>query len=302
VAPVAGSGAARASSTPAPSTTAAPATVTVAAAGDLTCDPADTGDEDGGNTGPDKCRMKAVGALIAKARPAAFLALGDTQYDDGRLEAFRAGYDKAFGALLPITHPVVGNHEYLTKDAAGYFAYFGTRAGTPGEGWYSFDLGGWHVIALNANCDQIDCSSSGDQGRWLTNDLAQHRTSTCTLAYWHQPRWSSGEHGDDDAVAGMVSTLVEGGADVILSGHDHDYERFRRQAPDGSADADHGIREFVVGTGGRSLRSTGSHEGSEVALSDTFGALFLTLAPASYGWQFRGVDGAVKDKGSTACH
>jgi hypothetical protein len=282
---------------------ATPATppVTVAAAGDLACDPAGTGDEDGGNAGPGKCQMKAVGALIASAHPDAFLALGDNQYNDGRLQAFQGGYARAFGALLPITHPAIGNHEYLTKDAAGYFDYFGDRAGPRGEGWYSFDLGAWHVVALNANCDQLDCSSGGPQGRWLKNDLAVHQTA-CTLAYWHQPRWSSGEHGDNPAVGDLVSLLVEGGADVVLNGHDHDYERFRRQAPDGSADPQHGVREFVVGTGGRSLRGTQGHDGSEVAMSDTFGALFLTLTPASYSWQFRGVDGTVKDKGSTPCH
>jgi Calcineurin-like phosphoesterase len=274
--------------------------VTVAAVGDIACDPDGAPDDDGDGSGPDECRYRPVGELVTAARPAAFLALGDVQYDRGGLEAFRAGYDRAFGALLPVTHPVPGNHEYQTPGAAGYYDYFGPRAGPRGTGWYSYDLAGWHFVALNSNCHDVDCSADGDQVRWLRSDLAAH-PATCTLAYWHQPRWSSGVHGDNTSVGALTAALVDAGVDVLLTGHDHDYERFRPQDASGAA-ADDGVREFVVGTGGRNLRKVSHSDGTRAIDNEHFGALLLTLTPAAYRWQFRAVGGTVVDRGDASCH
>jgi hypothetical protein len=278
--------------------------VTVAAAGDMSCDPAGAaaGDEDGDGKGPGQCQDRAVSDLVLSAHPAAFLPLGDNQYDSGTAQAYRGGYDKTFGRLLTVTHPVPGNHEYKTGGAAGYFGYFGARAGDPVKGYYSYDLGGWHLVALNSNCDEVSCDAGSDQEQWLRKDLAAH-PARCTLAYWHHPRWSSGMHGDNESVAPLVQALYDGHADVILGGHDHHYQRYEQRSPSGDPDADHGLREFVVGTGGRTLRDAAAVDGSQALESSAFGALFLNLQPTSYRWEFRPVGGSsFVDRGSAACH
>ena len=201
---------------------------------------------------------EATAALI-RARPRAVVAtLGDNVYDAGRPNEFERCYAPTWGAAKNRTRPTPGNHDYDTPGAAGYFTYFGRRAGDPARGWYSYRLGGWHVVVLNSNCDQVGgCHRGSEQERWLRRTLAANRVR-CTLAYWHHPRFSSGaKHGGSPATADFWTALYEAGADIVLSGHDHVYERFTPQTPDATAAPGRGIREFVVGTGGRSLYSFG---------------------------------------------
>ena len=277
-------------------------TVLVAAVGDIACDPSSSA-FDGGRGSGLRCRQQAVADQVARKNPDAFLPLGDNQYDNGTLAAYRASYDKAFGRFRAITHPVVGNHEYHTANAAGYFDYFGSRAGTRGKGWYSFDLGAWHIVALNANCGNVGCKAGSEQEQWLRADLAAH-PARCTLAMWHQPRWSSGsEHGDSTSTSALVQALYDHHVDVLLSGHDHDYERFAPQNPAGGLDRARGVRQFVAGAGGKSLYGVSGQTNTEARNATGFGALFLSLGPTSYTWQYaNAVGGSYSDSGTTACH
>lgn len=276
--------------------------VTVAAVGDMVCDPVNPGgDDDGNGQGPTQCQHKAVSDQVLAGHPSAFLALGDTQYVDGTLSAYQTAYAPTFGRLLGITHPAPGNHEYHDGRGAGYYAYFGSRAGSPSRGYYSFDLGAWHLIALNSNCADVSCAAGSAQESWLRADLAAH-PAACTLAYWHHPRWSHGQHGDNPDVAPLMQALSDAKAEIVLNGHDHDYERFTPRAADGSADPA-GIREFVVGTGGRSLRAISSGAGTDSVSADSFGALFLTLTSKGYSWRFTAENGSgFQDSGSGTCH
>jgi len=230
--------------------------------------------------------------------------LGDNAYDAGSLEDFNNCYDPSWGRHLERTHPVPGNHDYRTANAEPYFAYFGDRAGEPGEGWYSYDLGEWHVIALNTNCGEVGgCGEGSGQLAWLMDDLAAN-PGTCTLAYMHHPRFSSAGNDDDADLTAIWSTLYRQGVDVVLAGHDHTYERFGPQDPHGNADPVRGIVQFVVGTGGANLRDFGEIlPNSESRSSDTFGVLALTLAPDRYAWEFVPVEGQTfTDSGTARCH
>lgn len=275
---------------------------TIAATGDMVCDPVRPGaDGDGDGTGPNQCQQMQVSDLVVARHPDAFLTLGDNQYVDGTLTAYRSTYGPSFGRLLTITHPVPGNHEYKDGNGGGYYAYFGARAGNPSRGFYSYDLGGWHLVALNSNCSAVSCATGSAQERWLRADLAAH-PAACTLAYWHHPRWSHGVHGNTAAVAPLVRALADGRADVILNGHDHDYERLAPGDANGAADPN-GIREFVVGTGGRSLRAASGGDRTEAINTRSFGALFLTLSPHRYSWNFVSSNGTgFTDTGSATCH
>jgi hypothetical protein len=199
-------------------------------------------------------------------------------------------------------HPSPGNHDYMTPGAADYFSYFGAAAGEPGKGYYSFEEGAWHVVILNANCAYVGCGSNSEQVHWLEADLAAHPTK-CTLAIWHQPRFSSGLSG----TSGMYpfwKVLYENGAEIVINGHDHDYERFAPQDPVGNPDPQKGIREFVVGTGGASQRRFNAiTPNSEVHETGTYGVLKLTLYADRYNWEFVPVAGGVfQDMGSGDCH
>ena len=196
-----------------------------------------------------------------------------------------------------------GNHEYLTRAANGYFSYFGAAAGDPATGYYSFDVGAWHVVALNSNCSAVGgCASGSPQERWLRADLAAH-PAACTLAYWHHPRFSSGEHGNEPAYDAFWRDLYAAGADVVLNGHDHDYERFAPQDPSGGSDLARGVREFVVGTGGKNhYRFLTLQPNSQVRDATTFGVLELTLHRTSYDWRFLPEPGKTfTDSGSAVC-
>jgi hypothetical protein len=244
-------------------------------------------------------------ARLLDAIPGTVFTLGDNAYDDGSAAEFAACYDPTWGRHRARTRPALGNHDYHTAGAAGYFGYFGDAAGDPATGYYSFDLGAWHVVALNSNCDEIGgCDAGSPQEQWLRDDLAAH-PATCTLAYWHHPRFSSGIiHGGEETVQPLWQALADAGAEVVLSGHEHHYERFAPQDPNGRADAALGIREFVVGTGGRRLYPFGwRRSNSEVRNDDTLGVLQLTLRPTSYDWSFVPVAGeSFRDDGSDSCH
>jgi hypothetical protein len=271
-------------------------TVTVAAAGDIACGPT-------AEVGADHCQMAATANLIADKDVTAVLALGDLQYPQGSYDDFLNAYDKSWGRFKAITYPTPGNHEYLLYDAQGYYRYFGAAARETQDGYYSFDLGTWHIVALNSNCLWVGgCGADSAQVAWLRRDLEAH-PSLCVLAFWHHPRFSSGPHGSDETYQAFWDVLHAAGADVVLNGHDHLYERFAPQSADGTPDLE-GIREFVVGTGGAS--TTGVEErqlNSEVVAEGTFGVLFLRLAPDGYTWSFESAAGtAFTDSGEGTCH
>jgi Tol biopolymer transport system component len=280
----------------------------IAAAGDVACDPSDPAFAGGAGT-IDRCRARQTYDLLLTMDLAAVLVLGDAQEADGRLAAYRNAFDATWGRLGGLLRPVLGNHDYGTPDAAGYFDYFGARAGTRGEGWYSFDVGAWHVVALNSQCGPQGaratgtvCAPGSPQERWLRADLAAHPHG-CTLAVFHHPRFSSGTPGRDEAVLPLWQALYDGGADVVLNGHDHAYERFAPQDPAGALDPVHGVREFVAGTGGHShQRSTFPEPNTELRDAIDFGVLRLTLRPAGYDWAFVAEGGVIVDSGTGACH
>jgi hypothetical protein len=274
----------------------------IAAAGDIACDPFD-GSYDHGKGTASACRQLATSSLLLKGRYTAVLTLGDNQYEEGSYGKYRISYAASWGRVKRITRPAPGNHEYGTKNAAGYFQYFGKAAGPPGRGYYSFGVATWHLVSLNSNCSEIGgCQEGSPQERWLRRDLAAHR-SKCTLAYWHHPRFSSGPHGSDEAVSGLWHALYDYGADIVLVGHDHDYERFAPQNVAGALDRVQGIREFVVGTGGKShYRFDSVEPHSQVRDSTTYGILTLTLKPKSCDWRFVPAVGSYTDRGSARCH
>jgi acid phosphatase type 7 len=283
--------------------------VTIAAAGDIACDPAD-GAFNGGNGTAARCAQMRTSDLLVGQDLDAVLVLGDAQYECGGYQAFLESFDPSWGRVKSLIRPAVGNHEYKasggtdcdpTKTADGYFDYFGAAAGTRGEGYYSFDMEDWHLVALNSNCSFVGgCSASSPQGQWFTADLAAN-PSDCSLAYDHHPRWSSGEHGSSSSMGNFYRTLYQADGEIFLSGHDHAYERFAPQAPDGSLDPD-GVRQFVAGAGGGSHYETTPISNSEVAIDDEYGVLFLTLQDDAYQWAFVSEDGDTLDSGSTPCH
>jgi acid phosphatase type 7 len=282
-----------------------PADPVIAAAGDIACDPADPNFNGGAGT-TDYCRMAATANLLGAKPYAAALTIGDNQYEDGApLSKWLGSYDLSWGHYLSITRPVVGNHEYQTGTASGYFDYFGSLAsGVQGRGYYSYDVGAWHIVALNSECGYVGgCGAGSVEETWLRNDLAAH-PAACTLAYWHEPRFTSGWSGAHPDYDAWWKDLFNSGADVVLNGHDHVYERFGPQDPAGAADAAQGIREFVVGTGGKNHSSFPYvAPNSQVRNANTFGLLELTLHAGSYDWRFAPIAGSsFTDSGSTACH
>ncbi len=271
----------------------------IAAVGDMVCDPTRTSPPPDGRD-PAQCQDRAVERLAAAQPLAAFLPLGGLQYELGELANFRAGYDPTWGRYAPIVRPVPGNHEYGTPDASGYFDYFGAAAGPRGKGWYSYDVGAWHVVALNTNCHAVSCTAGSEQERWLRADLAAH-PRTCTMAVFHQPRFTSSPRGSDPGLTPLWQALHDAHVDVVLNGHEHNYERFAPQDPHGAADP-RGPRQFIVGTGGRGLSPFGPPiANSELRTRDHFGLLTMTLRPTGYDWAFRSTNGTTPDSGSSNC-
>jgi acid phosphatase type 7 len=247
-------------------------TPVIAAAGDIACDlSSDKSDEE--SVSRETCHMQVTADLLKSLKLTAMLPLGDNQYEDGTLEKFQKSYAPTWGQFLSISHPVAGNHEYEAPGASGYYKYFGAKAGEPTKGYYSYNIG-------------------------------QAHPESCTLAYWHQPRFSSALHGNNKDTDAFWQDLYQAGADIVLNGHDHDYERFAPQTPNAKADVKRGIREFVVGTGGRSLYLfINEQPNSEVRNDDTYGVLELKLYPKSYDWKFIPETGKTfSDAGRGTCH
>lgn len=242
-------------------------------------------------------------AAIVEKIPGTVFTLGDNAYDSGTAEQFTGCYAPTWGRFKNRTRPAPGNHDYRTTGAGAYFAYFGKAAGEPGKGYYSYDLGGWHVLVVNSNCGEIGgCKKGSAQELWVREDLAAH-LAPCTIAMWHHPRFSSAEHGDDPSMRAIWKDLYDAGAELVLSGHDHTYERFAPMDAVGNADPQRGLRQFVAGTGGRSLyKFVHVRDTSEVRENQTYGVLKLTLHPDSYDWQFLAAEGTFKDEGSGKCH
>ena len=243
------------------------------------------GDIEGCQSGRPASTSLATAAIIQR-NTGTVAPLGDLVQDtQARLRDFQNCYGPAWGRFLGRTRPTPGNHDYATAGAAGYFSYFGPRAGTPGRGYYSYLLGSWHIVVLNSNCAQVGgCGAGSPQDRWLRADLAAH-PSRCTLAYWHHPLFSSAYVTLAPNMRRFWQDLYSAGADVVLNGHLHVYERFAPQTPYGRADPARGIREFVVGTGGTGLgRFRVVKANSQVRNASTHGVLRLTLGSGWYQW------------------
>lgn len=268
------------------------------AAGDIACNEKEK---------PLVCKQDQTANLIMALRPDIVLTLGDLQYNKGEYNNFNTYYDSSWGRFKENTRPAVGNHEYETKNAQGYFDYFNGVsnvigiAGERGKGYYSFDVGSWHVVAINSNCWAVGgCQKGSPQGKWLENDLIKDN-KRCTLAFWHHPLVSSGQNGQNPTMKSIWSTLYAHNADIVLNGHDHLYERFAPQNPQGIAD-EKGVRQFTVGTGGRNLyRFETVQANSEARDNENFGVLKLILHNDSYEWEFISIENRVVDKGRDTC-
>ncbi|HEX8104032.1 MAG TPA: metallophosphoesterase [Solirubrobacteraceae bacterium] len=286
----------------------------VVAVGDIACGPDDI-DYAGGLGTADRCHQRYTSDALYPMELSGILMLGDMQYENARSDRIAASYDPTWGRFRNITWPIPGNHEFREPNAQGYFDYWNGpgvetgRAGTRPFGYYSFDIGRWHVVALNSQCaHEADeffsaaCSVGSPQERWLRQDLATN-SKPCTLAFWHHPLFSSGFEGPSEAVRPLYRALYDAGGDLILNGHDHGYERFAPQNPDGQPDPQTGVREFISGAGGHShQRGNAPKPNSEARNVVDYGVLQLVLRPTSYDWRFVTEAGAVTDAGTGNCH
>ena len=269
------------------------------AAGDIACKPGDP-------VTATKCHELRTSNSILSGGATRALALGDLQYQSASISNLRNSYDHSWGRIKSITSPVLGNHE---STGNGYFDYFyGSGVnngpfGQRGQGYYSFNIGSWHLVGLNSNCARVPCNNGSAQANWLRADLAANRR-LCTLAYFHHPRFSSGHDGDGVFMQDIWKILSDFGADVVLSGHSHDYERFAPMNAQGTLDFQRGIRQFVVGTGGAFFTGLLSPKpNSQVRQNNTFGVLRLALHPTSYDFRFvPEVGRTFTDAGAAACH
>lgn len=263
----------------------------VVAVGDIACAP---GQPASGRT----CRQGATAALARKLQPDLVLTLGDHQYDKGSMADFQGSYAKSWGSLLSRTRPAIGNHEYRTAGAQGYYSYFRSRQPGP-PGYYRIAANGWNIYVLNSNCNKVSCAS---EAAWLDSQMAAH-PSRCSIVTMHHPRYSSGlAHGNNTAVRPLWAAAYRHRNDIVLSGHDHDYERFRPMDARGHVKRRRGMVSFVAGTGGKSLYHLGTRKrGSVYYQARTPGVLLLTLKPGAFGWSFRSIGGSVMDSGSRRC-
>ena len=262
---------------------------TLAVAGDIACDPTST---PSGTT----CQDVATAALVAAASPDKVLAIGDLQYSNGTLAAFMSEYDPSWGAFKASTLPVPGNHEYNTANATGYYDYWGTQAGDRAQGWYATRIGNWLILALNSNCSSVGgCERTSAQGLWLESQLAAS-DAPCQLAYWHHPRFSSGMHGDNVEVQPLWEILQEHKGDLVLAGHDHEYEAFEPMLADGTISTA-GIHSFVIGTGGVGLRDFSTVRAGSVTRIKKFGIGVIGLYENGWTEEFRATDGTTVSGG-----
>jgi hypothetical protein len=251
---------------------------------------------------------EATARILAEYPNSTIAALGDNAYQDGTSEEFQECYAPSWGPFKDRTRPTTGNHDNATKNAQGYWDFFGARGGPYDRYYYSYELGTWHVVVLNSDCWRVGgCDPDDTQAQWLRRDLERH-PNLCTLAYWHRPPFSSGRYGDPKAtgrVRPLWAVLHEEGADVLLTGHEHSYERFAPMNAAGERDDAGGVRLFVVGTGGGNLRDFENDPlpTTEVRQDHTWGVLKLTLRSAGYDWKFLPVAGKTfADSGSGTCH
>jgi len=241
-------------------------------------------------------------ATLVRPQDALVLTLGDHAYENGTPTEFARCFDPTWGAFNSRIRPSPGNHDYNTPGAEGYYDYFGALAGSGRRGYYSFDYAGWHFISLNS---LVDVSANSEQYRWLQADLAASRDSLCTIAYWHYPTFNSGAaYGSVAQMRPFFDAIQAAGVEIVLSGHEHIYERFAPQRADGTLDTARGVRQFVVGTGGHELNALGPVlPNSEFRTNVHWGVLRLSLGQGSYGWEFVPVDGgAPVDSGTGTCH
>lgn len=272
---------------PSPSTSAPPEDVLVVAAGDIASCDYDTD--------------SATAELVRESEPIVVAALGDLVYPEGATATYADCWAPAWGEFDDIVRPALGNHDVASDGGAAFHAYFGDAAGEAGRGWYSYDVGAWHVVVLNSNCGRVDCDPGSDQVEWLRSDLAAS-DAPCTLAYWHHPRFSSARHGNDPDTGPFWDVLWAAGADVILAGHDHLYERFGPQDPDAEADGAGGIRQFTAGTGGKGLYDVEEIQPNSEMRIVEHGILRLVLGADGYAWSFVTIGGEERDAGEDRCH
>jgi acid phosphatase type 7 len=274
---------------PPPSGLVAGETVTLSGAGDIArCDGTDD---------------EATAALLDEL-PGFVFTTGDNAYGSGSERDFAECYAPSWGRHRERTFPVLGNHDFETATAAGYFGFFGERGGDPRAGWYSVDLGDWRLLVLASNCNEVGgCGPESDQGRWLAAEL-DRSPETCTIALWHAPLFSTGWHGPSPSVKPLWDQLYAAGVELVVNGHEHDYERFVPLDPGGTPDVERGIRQIIVGTGGAELRQFERDDpNSEVRDASTHGVLRLELDPGRYAWSFIPVQsGGFTDSGSDTCH
>jgi hypothetical protein len=291
--------------------TAATGDPVVVVGGDIACAPGDA-NYNGGNGIKGYCHMKATAGVIGKTNPATVLMLGDAQYSSGSLSEYQTSYGPTWGVYKSNTKPTVGNHDYGTTGAGGYFSYFGTSASPQQSGctsnclgYYSFDVGSWHIVDINAECTRLNggagCATGSPQETWLKNDLATN-SKLCTIVVTHRPRWSSTSMASAD-IAPLVTDMYAAHVDLLLSGHSHNYERFASQNPSGKADTN-GVRQFVVGTGGANLVGFSTIvANSQARKSGVFGVMKLTLHSSSYDWSFVADPSTpYSDSGTGSCH
>ena len=267
--------------------------VVLAGAGDISdCD----------NEG-DSITAGLIDEVVARDSSTIVFTTGDNVYPDGGPDVYAQCYDPTWGRHKDRTRPSPGNHDYNTDGATGYFGYFGQAAGEPGLGYYSYQAGEWQVISLNSNCSEVACDAGSPQEQWLREQL-ETSDASCTLAYWHHPLFSSGDHGGDDSMIDLFTALYEADAEIVVNGHDHNYERFAPQDPNGVHEPVEGVREFVVGTGGTGDRGFDAPvPNSEARYDESFGILQLSLYSDGYEWDYLPETGSTfVDLGVGACH
>lgn len=265
----------------------------VVAAGDISCNFKTKAE--------DACKQAYVAQLVKQINPDALLLLGDIQYDSGTLEDYKNYFDQSWGEFNNLAYPTIGNHEYGTPGAKDFLTYFGERIPNP-KGFYSFDLGNWHLISLNSNCPEAGgCEKNSEQEKWLSEDL-NNNAKPCILAFWHAPFYSSGAYrGSSKITKDLWEDLYNSGASLLLSGHEHNYERFAPSNSKGNLAKGRGIRQFVAGTGGRNLYGFADPLSNSETRYMGFGVLKLTLKENSYDWSFISLKGDYNDSGSETC-
>lgn len=252
----------------------------------------------------DQKTARIIDRLIEQYPQAEIFTAGDNAQSSGAVEEYTSCFDKSWGRFKNRIHPSPGNHDWYNRDGEGYFDYFGATAGKKGLGYYSYNLGVWHIVSLNSNCDMVDCGPASAQVRWLLEDLEKNKGHRCTLLYWHHPIWDSGTVKIMPGIKTFWDIASAYNAEIVVNGHDHHYERFAPLGRNGIIDSASGIREFIAGTGGAWLFDLGDPlPATQARDNTTHGVIKFTLYPNRYTWEFIPVEGeAFEDSGSDTCH